>query len=350
MSTERPRALVTGGAGFIGSALVQELIREGWCVTVLDSLTYAAAPGTVALLKQLKDCRVIKGDIRDRWSVRDAFKNTKPDVVFHAAAETHVDRSINSAEDFISTNIIGTFELLEATRDWRDANPAHTIKFIQVSTDEVFGDLHDKGQFDEASPYSPSSPYSATKAGSDHLVRAWARTYGLDVRISNCSNNYGPRQFPEKLIPLMLLNALEGKTLPVYGDGEQVRDWLHVSDHVRALRLIAEIGVAGQTYCVGGNAELTNLSVVKLLCDILDKRVPKPKSYHEQIVFVTDRPGHDRRYAINSSRIRAELGWHPEKTFRDGLEQTLDWYLSHEDWWRPLVQRYNRDRLGTLNS
>ena len=350
MRADRPHALVTGGAGFIGSALVEELIWAGWYVTVLDSLTYAAAPGTVALLKELKDCRLIKGDIRDRRSVREAFKHAKPDVVFHAAAETHVDRSINSASDFISTNITGTFELLEATRDWRDSNSASTIKFIQVSTDEVFGDLHDTGQFDESSPYAPSSPYSATKAGSDHLVRAWARTYGLDVRISNCSNNYGPRQFPEKLIPLMLLNALEGKMLPVYGDGEQVRDWLHVSDHVRALRLIAEIGVAGRTYCVGGNAEQTNLNVVNLLCDILDQRVPKPKSYREQIVFVKDRPGHDRRYAINISRISAELGWRPESTFRDGLEQTLDWYLCHEDWWRPLTQNYNRERLGTLNS
>ena len=348
MSSERPRALITGGAGFIGSALVVELIDAGWTVTVLDSLSYAAAPGTIAFLKQLDHCTLVQGDIRDRHAVRNAFKLADPDTVFHAAAETHVDRSIDAATDFVTTNVIGTFELLEAARDWRDTYPERKVTFVHVSTDEVFGDLHDTGQFDETSPYAPSSPYSATKASSDHLVRAWARTYGLDVRISNCSNNYGPRQFPEKLIPLMILNALEGKPLPVYGDGGQVRDWLYVNDHARALRLIAEKGEASRTYCVGGNAEQTNLNVVHLLCDILDERIEKPDSHRELITFVKDRPGHDRRYAIDASRISAELGWRPDQTFQAGLKQTVDWYLAHEDWWRPLAQQYQRERLGNV--
>ncbi|WP_040612543.1 dTDP-glucose 4,6-dehydratase [Oceanicaulis sp. HTCC2633] len=348
MSSERPRALVTGGAGFIGSALVAELIDAGWTVAVLDTLSYAAAPGTIALLKQLDHCTLVKGDIRDRHAVRNAFKLADPDVIFHAAAETHVDRSIDAATDFVTTNVIGTFELLEAARDWRDTYPERKVTFVHVSTDEVFGDLHDTGQFDEASPYAPSSPYSATKASSDHLVRAWARTYGLDVRISNCSNNYGPRQFPEKLIPLTILNALEGKPLPVYGDGGQVRDWLYVNDHARALRLIAEKGEASRTYCVGGNAEQTNLNVVYLLCDILDERIEKPDSHRELITFVSDRPGHDRRYAIDASRIKAELGWRPGQTFQAGLKKTVDWYLAHEDWWRPLAQHYKRERLGNI--
>jgi dTDP-glucose 4,6-dehydratase len=348
MTSNRPRALVTGGAGFIGSTLVQELIASGWMVTVLDALTYASAPGTVELLNSLKHCTLLKGDIRDRNVVHSAYEIAKPDTIFHTAAETHVDRSIDGAADFVTTNVVGTFELLEAAREWRDTRPDSAVTFVHVSTDEVFGDLHDTGHFDETSPYAPSSPYSATKAGSDHLVRAWSRTYGLDVRISNCSNNYGPRQFPEKLIPLMILNALDGKPLPVYGDGNQVRDWLHVSDHAYALRLIAERGEPSRTYCVGGDAEHTNLEVVHLLCDILDEVMQGSGSHRELISFVKDRPGHDRRYSINASRICKELGWRPSRSFCEGLRQTVDWYLKHDDWWRPLSQQYQRERLGSV--
>jgi len=349
MSNPHKHALVTGGAGFIGSALCLELIQAGWSVTVLDQMTYAAAPGTLALLKTQPQCQIIKGDIRDRKTLRDAFETSRPDTVFHVAAETHVDRSIDAADDFISTNVMGTFEVLEAYRAWRDAAPdqASTPSLVHVSTDEVFGDLETDGQFDENTPYAPSSPYSASKAGSDHLVRAWARTYGLDVRISNCSNNYGPRQFPEKLIPLMILNGLQHRALPVYGDGQQVRDWLHVTDHARALRLIAEQGQSGETYCVGGNAERSNLDVVQTLCDLLDEERPGPASRRELIEFVTDRPGHDRRYAINAGKLQKEIGWVPQYDFNTGLRDTLNWYLDNEDWWSPLAQTYDRTRLGT---
>ncbi len=339
MSPPRPRALVTGGAGFIGSALVLELVTAGWTVTVLDQLTYAAAAGTVALLKATGHCQLIKGDIRNRNTLRDVMERANPEAVFHAAAETHVDRSINSASDFISTNLTGTFEVLEAVRAWRDQHQTGQppVRFIHVSTDEVFGDLGDGGasRFDETTPYAPSSPYSASKAGSDHLVRAWARTYELDVRICNCSNNYGPRQFPEKLIPRMILNGLEGRPLPVYGDGGQIRDWLHVHDHARALRLIAEIGQAGRTYCVGGDTERTNLDVVRKICDLLDKRLPHKTPRRALIELVADRPGHDRRYAIDAARIRAELSWSPSISFETGLARTLDWYLNHASWWIP---------------
>lgn len=350
MTSPTQSALVTGGAGFIGSALVFELLEANWSVTILDSLTYAAAPATVASLNAHPNCTLIEGDIRDRSALRDVFKRARPDAVFHVAAETHVDRSIDAADDFISTNVLGTFEVLEACRAWRDqltASKQETFTLLHVSTDEVFGDLESTGRFDETTPYAPSSPYSASKAGSDHLVRAWARTYGLDVRISNCSNNYGPRQFPEKLIPLMLLNGLQERPLPVYGDGAQVRDWLHVTDHARALIMIASKGQAGETYCVGGDAERTNLSVVQTLCDLLDEKRPVSKPRRDLIEFVTDRPGHDRRYAIDASKLKSELGWSPRWTFETGLSHTLDWYLDNEAWWAPLAQTYDRSRLGS---
>lgn len=342
----RPSALVSGGAGFIGSALTHELIDAGWSVTILDALTYAAAPGTVKVLEALEHCTLIKGDVRNRETVKAAFEQARPEVVFHAAAETHVDRSIDGAGTFISTNILGTFEVLEAARAWRDSNPDSRLTLVHVSTDEVFGDLEDGAKFSEDSAYAPSSPYSASKAGSDHLVRAWARTYGLDVRVSNCSNNYGPRQFPEKLIPLMILNGLEGQPLPVYGDGRQVRDWLHVDDHARALRLIADCGQAGRTYCVGGDAEHTNLTVVHMICDALDLRLQRDGSHRQLIQMVKDRPGHDRRYAIDSSRIASELDWRPSHSFQEGLLKTIHWYIDNPEWWRPLTQFYKRERLG----
>lgn len=335
-------ALVTGGAGFIGSSLVLELLDAGWQVTVLDALTYAAAPGTIEILEQSK-ARLMDADVRDAKTVREIIAQTAPDVVFHLAAESHVDRSIDAPHDFVTTNINGTLELLEAFRT--HARPEAC--FIQVSTDEVFGSLNaDDPPFTETSRYAPSSPYSASKAGADHLVRAWAATHGLDVRISNCSNNYGPRQFPEKLIPLMTLKALEGQRLPVYGDGSNIRDWLHVADHARALRLIAERGKAGETYCIGGSAERSNLQVVERICEYLDTLEPAPTARRQQIEFVADRPGHDWRYAINSAKAREQLGWSPSHAFEVGLRETIDWYLANRDWWAPLTTRYSGKRLG----
>ncbi len=335
-------ALVTGGAGFIGSALTLELLSNGWRVTVLDALTYAAAPGTVETI-QAAGAQLIRADIRNRDAVRAAYEDARPDVVFHLAAESHVDRSIDNPGDFISTNVTGTFEMLEGAR----AASRSDLVFLHVSTDEVFGSLGaDDAPFTEASAYDPSSPYSASKAASDHLARSWGRTHGMDVRISNCSNNYGPRQFPEKLIPLMVLNAIEGKALPVYGDGSNVRDWLHVGDHARALRLIAERGKAGETYCIGGNAERSNLQVVQAICDHLDTIVPQGAPRRDLVEFVTDRPGHDWRYAINADKARRALGWQPEHAFEAGLSETITWYRDNGDWLAPLRQRYAGDRLG----
>ncbi len=335
-------ALVTGGAGFIGSALSLELKNSGWRVVVLDALTYAAAPGTVSLL-EAAGIQIIEGDIRNRDAVRAAYAEAQPDTVFHLAAESHVDRSIDNPGDFVSTNVTGTFEMLEGARAAGPKVPT----FVHVSTDEVFGSLGpDDAAFTEDSPYDPSSPYSASKAASDHLARSWGRTHGLDVRISNCSNNYGPRQFPEKLIPLMALNAMAGKPLPVYGDGSNVRDWLHVDDHARALRLIAERGAAGETYCIGGNSERSNLQVVHGICDHLDAVSPEAASKRDLIEYVTDRPGHDWRYAINASKARDALGWQPRHSFEDGLKATVDWYRDNADWWQPLQARYAGDRLG----
>lgn len=344
------RVLVTGGAGFIGSALCLRLVDQGWTVTNLDALTYAAAPASLAALDGHERYTLVKADIRDAGAVKAAFETARPDAVMHLAAESHVDRSITGAGIFVDTNVMGTFTLLEAARAWRDSLPADragAFRFLHVSTDEVFGSLGAEGLFCETTAYDPSSPYSASKAASDHLARAWGRTYGLNILVSNCSNNYGPRQFPEKLIPLMILNALAGKDLPVYGDGSNVRDWLFVDDHARALIDIVERGRAGETYCIGGNAERTNLDVVQAICDIVDDRRPAAAPRRELIRFVTDRPGHDARYAIDSSRLQDELGWSPSLNFETGLAQTVDWYLDHEAWWRPIQEGvYRQERLG----
>ncbi|HEX8468425.1 MAG TPA: dTDP-glucose 4,6-dehydratase [Allosphingosinicella sp.] len=353
--SDRLTILVTGGAGFIGSALCRHLVRSGrYRVVNLDKLTYA---GNLESLKELGDSpdyRFVQCDIGDQAAVRDLLSGESVDIVMHLAAESHVDRSIDGPEAFIDTNIVGTFRLLNAALEhWRglpDERKAR-FRFHHVSTDEVFGDLPlDEGVFTEETPYAPSSPYSASKAASDHLVRAWHETYGLPVVLSNCSNNYGPYHFPEKLIPLVILNALEGKALPVYGKGENVRDWLHVEDHVRALELIATRGALGESYNVGGRAERTNLDVVQTICDLLDARQPLPdgRSRRSLIAFVTDRPGHDRRYAIDPSKVERELGWGALESFESGIAKTIDWYLGNDWWWRPIREgKYSGARLGT---
>ena len=340
------RALITGGTGFIGSALVRRLVAEGWGVLNLDALTYAAAPASLADIADAPNYTFVQADIRDADAVSAAFERFDPDVVMHLAAESHVDRSVTGPGDFISTNVNGTFNVLQAARAHRDGKKPE-LRMLHVSTDEVFGSLGDEGRFDEETPYDPSSPYSASKAASDHLVRAWGRTYGLDVRVSNCSNNYGPRQFPEKLIPLMILAALEERRLPIYGDGTNVRDWLHVDDHARALQMIVEQGEAGRTYCIGGDAERTNLQVVEAICMALDHRRPRQGGHRALIKFVDDRPGHDHRYAIDARRVSKELGWAPSVGFEEGLARTVDWYLDNEAWWRPIREgRYRGERLG----
>jgi len=345
--------LVTGGAGFIGSALVRQLIGETELQVVnLDKLTYA---GNLESLGEARDHarhRFVQADICDATAVRRVLAETRPRTMFHLAAESHVDRSIDSPADFVQTNLVGTFTLLrEALRYWQELPPAEAASFrlLHVSTDEVFGSLGPKGAFTEETPYDPSSPYSASKAGSDHLVRAWCRTYGLPVLITNCSNNYGPYQFPEKLIPLMIQHALEGKPLPVYGRGENVRDWLHVEDHVRALQLVAESGRVGETYNVGGGNERRNIDVVRQICALVDELGPPcPAEPRESLIqFVTDRPGHDQRYAIDGSKLHRELGWRPLGSFDAGLERTVRWYLDNQSW----VERvrsgaYRGERLG----
>ncbi|MET1111542.1 MAG: dTDP-glucose 4,6-dehydratase [Allosphingosinicella sp.] len=353
--SERLNILVTGGAGFIGSALCRHLAGSGrYRVVNLDKLTYAGNLDSLKEIEGSPDYRFVQGDIGDQPAVRELLSAEAIDIVMHLAAESHVDRSIDGPEAFIDTNIVGTFRLLNAALDhWRglpDERKAR-FRFHHVSTDEVFGDLPlDEGIFTEETPYAPSSPYSASKAASDHLVRAWHETYGLPVVLSNCSNNYGPYHFPEKLIPLVILNALEGKTLPVYGKGENVRDWLHVEDHVRALELIATKGAVGESYNVGGRAERTNLNVVETICDLLDARRPLADGRNRRslIAFVTDRPGHDRRYAIDPSKIERELGWRSLESFESGIAKTIDWYLGNDWWWRPIRDgKYSGDRLGT---
>jgi dTDP-glucose 4,6-dehydratase len=344
------RVLVTGGSGFIGSALVLRLVENGWDVVNLDALTYAAAPASLAALDGHERYRLVHASICDRAALDATLDRFMPDAVMHLAAESHVDRSIDGAGVFVETNVTGTFTLLEAIRAWRDriaAEKADAFRLLHVSTDEVFGSLGADGLFSEETGYDPSSPYSASKAASDHLVRAWARTYGLSAMVSNCSNNYGPRQFPEKLIPLMILNALAGRELPVYGDGSNVRDWLHVDDHARALETIVEHGRPGETYCIGGNAERANLAVVEAICDLIDERRPAAAPRRELIRFVTDRPGHDARYAIDASKAQRELDWQPSRDFETGLAETVDWYLDNETWWRPIQDGvYRQERLG----
>ena len=345
------KLLVTGGAGFIGSAVVREAISRGFEVVNVDLLTYAACLENLASVTDSLAYAFEQVDIRDRISLDRVFAKHQPDAVMHLAAESHVDRSIDGPADFIETNVLGTFQLLEAARAyWTSAGKPDDFRFHHISTDEVFGSLPDDPavQFTESTPYDPRSPYSASKAASDHLVRAWHETYGLPVVLTNCSNNYGPYHFPEKLIPVVILKALAGEPIPVYGKGENVRDWLYVEDHADALLLVLQKGQRGQSYNIGGENERRNIDLVRTLCAILDEKRPKAAgSYGDQITFVTDRPGHDARYAIDPSRIRNELGWRPSVTVEEGLALTVQWYLDNEAWWRPLLNRSGvGQRLG----
>ncbi|MCL6697315.1 dTDP-glucose 4,6-dehydratase [Sphingomonas sp. NSE70-1] len=348
------RIIVTGGAGFIGSALVRHLVLEkGYDVLNIDALTYA---GNLASLRQVEgreNYSFLHANICDREAIESAVSGFRPDRIMHLAAESHVDRSITGAADFIQTNVVGTFTLLEAARRyWGALEPSgrDAFRFLHVSTDEVYGSLGDEGLFHEDTPYDPSSPYSASKASSDHLAKAWHRTYGLPIVVSNCSNNYGPYHFPEKLIPLTILNALEGKQLPVYGKGENVRDWLYVEDHARALDLIIERGRPGETYNVGGRNERRNIDVVRSICAVLDRAVPVELPRESLIEFVTDRPGHDARYAIDATKLEDELGWRAKEDFDSGIEKTVQWYLDNEWWWQPLRSGYGGERLGLIKA
>jgi dTDP-glucose 4,6-dehydratase len=342
------KILVTGGAGFIGSAVVRHAVRAGHEVVNLDALTYAANLANVAPVANSPLYSFEKVDIRDRAALERVFADHQPEAVMHLAAESHVDRSIDGPGDFIETNITGTFNMLEAARAfWVRAGKPEAFRFHHISTDEVFGTLGETGQFTEETPYAPNSPYSASKAASDHLVRAWHETYGLPVVVTNCSNNYGPYHFPEKLIPVVILKALAGEPIPVYGKGENVRDWLYVEDHADALLTVLTKGAVGRTYNIGGENERTNIALVRTICGILDTKRPKAAPYADQITFVADRPGHDLRYAIDPTRIREELGWRPSVTVEEGLERTVQWYLDNEDWWRPLLDRKGvGQRLG----
>lgn len=344
---------VTGGAGFIGSAVVRHLVRKGVRVINFDKLTYAGNPASLKEVEKAPNHRFVRGDIADVSLVLSLLNEEKVDGIMHLAAESHVDRSIDGPAAFVETNVVGTFRLLSAALEyWRGLEGATktAFRFHHISTDEVFGDLpFDSGVFTEDTPYAPSSPYSASKAASDHFVRAWHETYGLPVVLSNCSNNYGPYHFPEKLIPLVILNALEGKPLPVYGTGENVRDWLYVDDHARALELVLTRGAIGESYNVGGRNERTNLQVVQAICDALDARVPlEGGSPRRRLIdFVSDRPGHDRRYAIDASKIERELGWTAQECFETGLARTVDWYLENRWWWEPIRSgAYAGERLG----
>lgn len=351
------KVMVTGGAGFIGSAVCRHLIRDlGFAVVNVDKLTYASSAGSTATVAASPLYRFHKLDICDRPAMLKVMQDEAVDAVMHLAAESHVDRSINDPGEFMQTNILGTFSLLQAARTYFETlTPGKKVKFRfhHISTDEVFGDLPlDAGLFAEGTAYAPSSPYSASKAASDHLVMAWHKTYGLPVVLSNCSNNYGPYHFPEKLIPLMIINGLEGLKLPVYGTGQHVRDWLHVEDHARALALVLTKGKHGQSYNIGGRNERSNLAVVQAIADTLDRVSPVAGLARRSLVqFVEDRPGHDLRYAIDASKIEAELGWSAQETFESGLKKTVEWYIANRDWWQPLRQtRYAGQRLGTVKT
>jgi dTDP-glucose 4,6-dehydratase len=346
------RVLVTGGAGFIGSALCHALVARGAFVINVDKLTYAANPRSLEAVARDPHYAFERLDICDRAAMDAVLAKHQPNAVLHLAAESHVDRSITGAAAFIDTNIGGTYQLLEAARQyWGGLAPARrkAFRFVHVSTDEVYGSLGAEGRFHEDTPYRPNSPYSASKAASDHLAQAWHSTYGLPVIVSNCSNNYGPRQFPEKLIPLTILKALAGEALPVYGDGSNVRDWLHVEDHAAGLIALVESGNPGERYNFGGESERTNLAVVEHICTVVDCLEPGARPRRELITFVTDRPGHDRRYAIDATKVRCELGWRPSRHFEAGLEQTVRWYLENRAWWEPLrAGVYGGERLGLL--
>jgi len=343
------KILVTGGAGFIGSAVVRLAISRGLNVVNLDALTYASCLENVASVAKNPRYTFEHADIRDRAALDEILARYRPDAIMHLAAESHVDRSIDAPGDFIDTNITGTYNLLEAARKyWSDTGKPASFRFHHISTDEVYGSLGSDGQFTEQTPYAPNSPYSASKAASDHLVRAWAETYGLPVLLTNCSNNYGPYHFPEKLVPVVILNAIKGADIPVYGDGQNVRDWLYVEDHADALLRVLGTAAPGSSYNIGGENEVTNLDLVTKICAILDRLRPAARPYGAQIVFVKDRPGHDLRYAINPAKIHAELGWVPSVTLEAGLEKTVAWYLDHPRWWQALQNRQGvGQRLGT---
>lgn len=344
--------LITGGCGFIGTHLINHIINKtNYHIINIDKLTYAGSGNNLAHLDNHARYEFHQADICDAHAMRHIIAETQPDAIMNLAAETHVDRSIDSPADFLQTNIIGTYTLLEVARDyWDGKGQPNDFRFHHISTDEVYGDLSpDDPAFTETTAYDPHSPYSASKASSDHLVRAWNHTYGLPTLITNCSNNYGPYQFPEKLIPHMILNALNGQALPVYGDGQQVRDWLYADDHAAALLTVLEKGKIGETYNIGGQAEMTNIEVVTILCDILQDLRPLDNShYHDLITYVTDRPGHDRRYAIDITKIQQELGWSPRHDFVQALRETVQWYLDQESWWRALLDKhYELQRIGT---
>ncbi|SMX32763.1 dTDP-glucose 4,6-dehydratase [Octadecabacter ascidiaceicola] len=343
--------LVTGGAGFIGSAVVRTAISRGMRVVNIDALTYAACLDNLSSVQDNPLYSFVKADIRDPSALAKIFETHNPTAVLHLAAESHVDRSIDGPSIFVETNITGTFNLLEAARcHWEAQGHPDTFRFLHVSTDEVFGSLGATGKFSETTPYAPRSPYSASKAASDHLVRAWGETYGLPVLLTNCSNNYGPYHFPEKLIPVVIINALAGTKIPVYGDGKNVRDWLFVEDHADALLTVLKAGKANHSYNIGGGNEVRNIDLVKTICALLDEKRPKNTPYADQITFVSDRPGHDERYAIDASRIAADLGWHPSVDLHHGLERTVQWYLDNEDWWLALQARNGvGTRLGTID-
>lgn len=345
--------IITGGAGFIGSALIRRLIAQSdYQIINVDKLTYAGNLESLASIASQPNYTFVQADICDADKMSDIFSHFQPDAVMHLAAESHVDRSIDGPADFVQTNLVGTYTLLEAARKYWNtlsSSSAEAFRFHHISTDEVFGSLGDTGLFEETTAYQPNSPYSATKAGSDHLVRAWHHTFGLPVLMTNCSNNYGPFQFPEKLIPLMINNAVMGKSLPIYGKGDNIRDWLYVDDHVEALQLVLERGHVGESYNIGGFNEHTNLDVVETLCDILDELLPDSMHVpHKKLIeFVTDRPGHDQRYAIDASKIHDELNWQPRETFATGLRKTVQWYLDNHEWSHRVIDgSYQQNRLG----
>jgi dTDP-glucose 4,6-dehydratase len=351
MSEAHRKLIVTGGAGFIGSAYIRKVCATtDWQIVNLDKLTYAASPEALRGLESTGRYRLVREDICNREAVHRLLEQERPDAIVHFAAESHVDRSIDAPAIFVETNVVGTLSLLQAAASFYEASDAALkarFRFHHISTDEVFGSLGKEGAFHEDSPYRPNSPYSASKAASDHLVHAWNHTYGLPTVLSNCSNNYGPYQFPEKLIPLMIIRALSGQSLPVYGDGSNVRDWLHVDDHVEALVAVLSQGRVGESYNIGGNAEATNLDLVKALCSILDRLVPASAPYESHITFVADRPGHDLRYAMDATKIGRELGWRARETLNSGLLKTVEWYLANRDWWQGILDRkYKAERLG----